>query len=156
MAKLQNYRFAGDVVTGGQTSHLAGEFQAPDRIHETVTLPNGAIELVMIGDRAYRRTAPDGAWQQVAGATTGDPRTAFKTLTSAATVVASGTDGYIFTLSGEAARSLAGTTDRLEGTAGLSGRYITDLHYKTSAGSPVDVHLTYQDFDRAPPVTAPA
>jgi hypothetical protein len=155
MQRLHGYRFEGDVVTGTQTAHLIGEFQAPDRVHQLVTTPAGTIEVVLIGAKAYRRVAPSGAWEQVAGATSGDPRAAFATLAKAASK-ASGPGTYAFSLTGEDAKVLAGAATDLSGTATVTTGHITDLQYRTTAATAVNVHLTYKDFNAAPPVTAPA
>jgi len=158
MASLQTYRFSGEVVTGPQQIKLAGEFTAPDRVHETLTVAGvGDVELVLAAGQTYQRVS-SGGW---AGVTSGsehtgsDPRQAFLALGQASVGPVNG-NTYTFELRGPAAAGLIGGSSDVSGSAVVDAGRVTDLSYR-SAGSPAtSVHLVYTDIDTTPAVTIPS
>ena len=157
MEGSSSYRFAGAVNAGGHTVNLSGEFSAPDRLHETITVAGAApVERIVIGTAAYQRTGT--TWQAAPGtATASDPRSTFAALALATTVSQQGSV-YSFTLAGAAAGSLVsgGTTSGpVTGTVTVSNDRITDLAFRSAAAAGTTVHFTYSDIGTAPPVVAP-
>jgi hypothetical protein len=157
MEQVSSYHFAGAVNAGGRTVNLSGEFAAPDRLHETITVAGAApVERIVIGTVAYQRNG--STWQSAPGtATASDPRSTFAALAQATTVSQQG-PVYRFTLAGAAAGSLVsggGSSGSVNGTVTLSANRITDLSFRSSAASGTTVHFTYTDFGTAPPVVAP-
>jgi hypothetical protein len=157
MEAASSYRFAGGVSAGGHTITVTGEFSAPDRLHETLTVAGAPpVERVAIGTAAYQRNAT--TWQAVSGATaTGDPRRTFAALAQATAVTVQGS-GYRFELVGPAVSSLvtggsAATT--VTGTVTVTNGRITDVVYRSAVASGTTVHFGYSDIGTAPPVTAP-
>jgi len=78
METVNSYRFAGAVSAGGRTVNLAGEFGAPDRLHETITVAGAApVERIVIGTVAYQRAGT--TWRAAPGtASASDPRSTFR------------------------------------------------------------------------------
>jgi hypothetical protein len=57
MEAASSYRFVGTVSAGGHTVSLSGEFAAPDRLHEVITIAGTPpVERIMIGSTAYQRS----------------------------------------------------------------------------------------------------
>jgi len=160
MQSLASYSFAGDVTTGGQKVTVAGEFSAPDHLHELLTIgPAAPVELVLIGTTEYQRAAPGSPWSSSAAAagTSSDPRATFAALAQATTVIAKGS-AYDFELAGaNAAALVAGSAQQasVAGTATVTAGQITDLTYQSATGS-TTVHFAYSAFGTTPAVTAPA
>ncbi len=155
MEAVSSYRFVGTVDVGGHAVSIAGEFAAPDRLHETLTLAGQApVERIAIGATAYQRTGT--TWQRVAGqATSGDPRATFAALAHATAVTRQGT-GFSFELTGSAAGSLvSGSALTVTGTATVIDGRITDIGYHSAVASGTTVHFTYSEIGTATPVTAP-
>jgi hypothetical protein len=157
MEGASSYRFAGTVTTGGRTVNLSGEFSAPDRLHETITVAGAApVERIVIGTSAYQRTG--SSWRAAPGtATASDPRSTFTALAQATTVSQQGSV-YRFTLAGAAAGSLVSggsASGSVTGTASGSNNGITDLSFQSAAASGTTVRFTYSDIGTAPPVVAP-
>lgn len=162
MAVATSFRFVADVSRStGVPLHLIGEFNAPDRLHETVTgSPQGAVELALIGGRAYRRR-PDGHWVEAAPAngagsvTSGqDPRLTFTVIGEANQVTGSGSS-YRFTLTGAAARRLDGAASNVSGAATLSGDSISSLEYHGDDPAGTKVAIVYSEIGTAPAVVTP-
>jgi hypothetical protein len=157
MESASSYRFAGAVNAGGRTVTLAGEFSAPDRLHEVITVTGAApVERIVIGSAAYQRNG--ATWQAAAGsATASDPRSTFAALAQATTVSQAGTV-YRFTLAGAAANELVSgvaTAGPVTGTVTLTNNQIADLSYRSAAASGTTVHFTYSDIGTTPAVVAP-
>jgi hypothetical protein len=155
MEAAGSYRFVGTVDVGGHTISIAGEFAAPDRLHESLALAGQApVERVTIGATAYQRNGT--TWQRVAGAaTTGDPRGTFAALAQATAVTPQGS-GFSFELGGNAAGSLvSGSSATVTGTVTVVNGHITDVGYHSAVASGTTVHFAYSEIDAAPPVTAP-
>jgi hypothetical protein len=161
MQQVASYRFHAAVGSGTSQVVLEGEFQAPDRVHETVTLVGKTpVEVVFAGDRAYVKDTA-GVWHDTTSAASSpsaDVRTAFGALTDAAAVSRRGTT-YSFRVPARAALALVGTsaTGGIPAAATVDGNEIAQLTYRpTIAGRPVEVGITYTDVNRAPPVSVPA
>ena len=156
MEAVSSYRFAGAVSAGGHTVNLSGEFAAPDRLHETITVAGAApVERIVIGTVAYQRAG--STWQAAPGtATASDPRSTFAALAQATDVSQQGSV-YRFTLAGAAAGSLVSggpASGTVTGTVIVFDNHVTDLSFQSGAAS-TTVHFTYTDFGTAPPVVAP-
>jgi hypothetical protein len=139
---------------------LEGEFQAPDRVHETVTLVGRTpVEVVFAGDHAYVKDTT-GVWHDTTAAASSpstDVRTAFGALTEPAAVSRRGST-YTFRVPARAALALVGTsaTGAIPAVATVDGDEIVQLTYQpTIAGRRVQVGITYTDVNRAPPVSIP-
>jgi hypothetical protein len=161
MQQVASYRFHAAVGTGTSQVVLDGEFQAPDRVHETVTLVGRTpVEVVFAGNRAFVKDAA-GTWHDTSAAASSpstDVRTAFGALTKAAAVSRHGTT-YTFRVPAHAALALVGTTatGAIPAVATLAGNEIAALTYRPSiAGHRVDVGITYTDVNDAPAVSVPA
>lgn len=160
MEVAPSYTFAGVVDVPPEAVRVNGEFQAPDRIHEMLTPPNGVgAEVVLVGTETFVRTAPAGVWRRSTTASTiTDPRTAFSVLLDAQSVSGSG-GTYRFKLSSAAAhRLVAGTAPPGPGSgvALVVGDRIVTLRIDISAGGkPVTLSLNYAAIGTGPPVTVP-
>ena len=157
MEAASSYRFEGDVTVGGHAITITGEFSAPDRLHEILTVAGAnTIERVAIGRSAYQRTAT--SWQAVSGATsTGDPRQTFAALAQATKVTPEGS-GFAFELAGPAVASLVSggvATSSVSGTVRITNGSITDLAYRSAVASGTTVHFAYSAIGTTPAVTAP-
>ena len=159
MAAARSFRFSADVTrSGGAPVHLAGEFSAPDHLHQLITAAGQPpVEVVFIGNRGYRKRA-DGRWVEGTppAGTSGpsDPGAAFDVVGGAADQSGSGTS-YHFTLTGSPARRLDGAATKVEGTATVAGDTITELSYQGDDPGATKVTIRYSDIGSSPPVTAP-
>lgn len=159
MASARSFRFSADVTrSSGAPVHLAGEFSAPDHLHQLITTAGQpAVEVAFIGGRGYRKR-PDGRWVEgtaPAGATgTTDPGAAFVVVGDATDQSGSG-PVYRFTLTGAPARRLDGAATRVEGMATVAGDTITELSYQGDDPGTTRVTIRYSDIGSSPPVTAP-
>ncbi len=159
MQEVPGYTFSASVGTGPGKVKIAGEYQAPDRIHEVVQIgTKPASELVMIGSEVYAKDT-GGAWQRTrnATATTSDLRTTFAALKSAADVKQSG-KAVTFTLKPKAAKTLIGAQANVatKGRVTIDQGHITELKYTTKAGGrSVPVKIDYTVTNPAPAVAAP-
>ena len=166
METASSYRFAGSVSVASSTTRVAGEFEAPDRVHELITTPQGAtVEVVFAGPQVFVRDRATGRWspERGTGAAASDPRHAFLMLEQATSVAETG-DGSTFTfalpataasefadVSGHAPAATAG-----QGSATVAGGVLSTLRYDIAAPTArVDVLLTYTDVGHAPPVSLP-
>ncbi|GAC1542463.1 MAG: hypothetical protein NVS3B12_30480 [Acidimicrobiales bacterium] len=162
MATARSFRFVADISrSGAPPLHLAGEFSAPDHVHETISgTPQGTTEVAFIGKSTYRRR-PDGHWVKggeqsaggSAGASSSDPREAFEVLEEARSVTSGSSS--TFTLSGAAAHRLDGAATTVRGGATLAGATIIALDYQGDDPSATKVVLHYSDIGTAPEVRAP-
>jgi hypothetical protein len=157
MQGLNSYTFEGDVAADALKFHVAGTFNAPNRLAETVT-PEGAppTKLVVIGDRSFQLNPGSSKWTAGPGSGGGaatDPRAAFGALVQGA-LLSAAADHYSFRVTGQAASSLVrGSTD-VRGTATVQAGRIVALSYASEAPA-VTVDLTYASFNTAPQVTPP-
>jgi hypothetical protein len=157
MRTVKGFRFTAEVVTGSQQVRVAGEFSAPDGLHETVTVGASTLELVKVGTRTFRRDSATVPWQAVPTTSSSpatDPRAAFSTLASTSAVKVEGAT-YFFSLSNGAAANLVNGSTSVTGSAAVDGGRIVDLKYQSNNPS-VSVHLTYGAFNTTVVVTPPA
>lgn len=162
MQEVTGYRFDAIVGDAPVQIQLVGEFQAPDRLHETITIagaPSGAV--VFIGADAFVQDPATGTWENrvenTATAVATDLRSAFTALTNAEGVTRRATT-YSFEIPAADARGLVGSdvTGVVEGSAVIEGGLVTTLVYRaTVGGRPVEVRVTYTDIGSAPPVEEP-
>jgi hypothetical protein len=157
MEGVAGYRFAGTVQSGGEAVTVTGEFAAPSRLHETLSVTGAQpVERLVIGSQQYQRVGT--AWNAVRGTTPTDPRTTFGAL-AAATAVTPQPGGYAFTLAGTAAAQLvsgapaSGAT--VTGTVQVRNGQIVDIAYHSSGSAATSVHFVYADVGTAPVITAP-
>lgn len=164
MRSTRGYRFVATVQTDKQSTVARGEFEAPDKVHETVSVGDRPVaELVSAGTRVVLRDPKTGAWRTQRATSPGaasDPRAAFAALTQARDVRKEG-ETYRFTVPKEAGATLVrGTSpsgDALSGTATIVGGRITSLDFTVSGGArTLQVHVVYSEIDAAPPVVVPA
>jgi len=164
MQQASGYRF--DAIVGANTAgvEVAGEFQAPDRLHETVTVAGQpSAEVVFIGPNAFVKDPATGAWrdrvQAQAQSTATDVRPAFGALAHARDVSRSSNGTYHFTIPAAAARDLVGpsASGPVAGTAQLDNHGVISLSYRaTVGGKPLDFQISYADIGSATPVEQPA
>lgn len=161
MQAASGYAFTGVVEVASSQVRVSGEFQAPDRIHEVVTSPNGArAEVLLIGSVSFLREAATSQWHRSSAASAAtDPRTAFSVLKQATGVRRSGVR-YLFRLPTLATSRLltgGGAAGPGSGMAVLADHSISSLQVSVSAaGRLVTVSLYYSAIGTAPPVTAPS
>jgi outer membrane lipoprotein-sorting protein len=159
MQQVPGYAFSAAVGNGAGKVKIAGEYQAPDRIHEVVQIgTKPASELVMIGSEVYAKDTA-GAWQRTraANGNTADLRSTFAALQGATNVKRSGKN-ISFTLSPKAASSLVGAQakGKISGQATVANGQITELRYNTTAnGRKVPVKISYTFTNPTPTVSAP-
>lgn len=164
MAAADSFTFRAAINTSGTVTEVSGEFQAPDRVHQMMTVADAPVsESVFAGGKAYLKDAVSGTWSDLVQSvgSTNDPRAVFGVLASASNVTADG-DTLTFTLSGDAAVTLlsgAATAQdvTLHGTATVSGDHITALSYEAPLeDGTLRVRVSYNDFGTAPAVDIPA
>jgi hypothetical protein len=153
MQELNSYTFEGDVVAAAVKFHIAGAFNAPNRVSETVTPEGGAAtKIVVIGDKSYQLKPGSSNWT-AAGGLAADPRRAF-TAVAHSDSMSSAADQYSFRISGQAAASLVQGSTRVTGAARVQAGRIVGLSYRSDTPA-ISVDLTYAAFNTAPPVTPP-
>lgn len=164
MRASNGYRFVATVQTDKQATVARGEFQAPDRVHETITVGDRPVaELVSTGTRVVVRDPRTGAWRTQPAATAGttsDPRAAFAAITKASDMRKDGAS-YRFRLPKDVGATLVRGTDvsggEVTGAATIVGGRIASLDFTVSGGGrTLRVNVVYSDVDAAPPVAVPA
>jgi hypothetical protein len=163
MQQATGYRFDAAVGAKVAAVDVTGEFQAPDRLHETVSVGGRpSAEVVFIGTKAFVKDPATGAWRdRVQGqdaSTATDVRSAFGALGDARDVSRTDDGRYHFTIPAAATRTLVGpnATGTVRGTATLAGNSVVELSYgATVNGKPVAFRITYSDIGSAPPVEQP-
>jgi len=164
MQATSGYRFDAGIGAPGAGVEVAGEFQAPDRLHENITIAGRpSAEVVFIGTNAFAKDPATGLWrnrvQSQTPTTPTDVRAAFGALAKARGVTQAADGTYRFTIPAAATRELVGpnATGTVAGTAKLLGRDVASLSYHaTVGGRPLDFRITYADVGTAPPVAQPA
>lgn len=146
MQTTSAYRFTARVSAAGSTTTIAGEYQAPDRIHEVITPPRGRPVEATFGGKAQ---GSGNANSQA------DPREAFAVLAQATNVkaahlkVANGSS-YTFDLPTAASAKLLSTTQSVKaarGQATIGRAGIVHLSFHFVQGSHlVDVAIDYRDI----------
>ena len=161
MQEVGGYSFSAIVGSGAAAKKvkIAGEYQAPDRVHEVVQVGTGpASELVMIGSEVYVKNAA-GAWQRTR-ATNGsqtDLRSTFAAVAAARQVKRTGA-GVSFVLGSAASKRLAGSqaAGTTTGRVTFAGDRIARLKYTAKVnGTKVPVQIDYTVTDPPPTVSAP-
>ncbi len=158
MESVSSYQFSGQVTIGIETLKLAGEFSAPDHLHETLSLGGSApVERILIGATTYQRSGT--SWKRVASAvTSSDPRSTFGALAGVTAVSASGSV-YTFSVTGPATTALisgSAATTTITGTVTIQAGRITGVSFRSAEGAGTGVSFTYAGLNTTPPVTAPA
>lgn len=160
MQQSPGYKFTAKITTAGSSVKIAGEFQAPDRVHEVVQIGTAPpSELVMIGTQVYAKDA-SGTWRSTKAVASGQPdlRSTFSALRSADRVTHRGRT-FTFHLRPAAAKHLVGasTTGGLTGSASLAKKGINRLRYRARTGThEVTVTIAYTLTNPPPTVSAPA
>jgi hypothetical protein len=161
MQGVGGYSFSAIVGSGAAARKvkIAGEYEAPDRIHEVVQVGTGpASELVMIGSEVYAKSSA-GLWQRTraANGTRTDLRSTFAALAAARQVKRNGA-GASFVLGSTASKRLAGSqaTGTTTGRVTFAGARIARLDYTSKVnGAKVPVQIDYTVTDPPPTVSAP-
>jgi len=161
MQESGGYSFTATIDTGSSSVTTSGDFQAPNRIAQTVTR-NGATPIAMILDGAtvYVQDPASGLWTSKASTTDTavDLRGTFAALMSPKSL--NERDGvYSFTLSESDSKTLAGSdasgTAKVNASIGEIG--LSQLTYEVTAkGQPITVTISYQNIGNSPQVTIPA
>jgi hypothetical protein len=162
MTTVPSYRFVATVRTQREVTVARGEFQAPDRVHQTIAVGSRpATELVILGTRVVVRDAPTGVWRdrQRGTAAVWDPRARFVALSRAAEVRKE-SGSYRFMLPNDAAAALVSAagapSGTVQGTAVVADGRIGSLEYSVGAkGRTVVVKVVYSDLGTAPAVAVP-
>lgn len=163
MHSATSFRFDASVEVAQTPTHVTGEFQAPDRLHETATAARGVpVEFVFVGTRAFVKDPTKGVWRSRLSTAPGaaDPRAAFDVLNQAEAIHIEGGE-YRFTLTGAAAASIARsagatvTPATVTGSAVLAGPSLSRLDLDVAGTTPIHMTITYRDVGAAPPVEQP-
>jgi hypothetical protein len=159
MSAVGSYRFTATIETGGTTNILAGEFVAPDRVHQTVTTADGqVIETLYAGGQAWAKDA-SGVWRTTAATTasTPSPTALFSALQAAESVT--GDDASVrFELTGDASflETTAGP-EAVSGEASITDGHLSRLTYRPAAApSAMVVTLEYADLGAPLTVDVPS
>lgn len=164
MRAAKSYRFVATVKTDKQATVARGEFEAPDRVHETLAVGDRTVaELVSTGTRVIARDPNTGAWRTQPAANAGaasDPRATFGMLSKAADVHGDG-DTFRFTLPKDAAATLVRGSDvsgdAVSGAATVAGGRIASLDFTVAGrGRTLQLNVAYSDIDATPAVAVPA
>lgn len=162
MQQASSYSFDATIMVGQTKTNVKGEFQAPDRLHQTVTAPGAAsVEIITIGSQVFVKDPTAGTWHNQPGAAQQgsiDPRAAFEALAKAADIDED--DGlYEFELTGEAARIAPGASgkkgEKAKGTAKLAGKRVGMLELQAPGNNPIVMRISYSNFGSAPPIEPP-
>jgi len=158
MQSLNSYTFEGDVAADAFKFHIAGTFNAPNRLSETITPEGaGATKIVVIGDRSYQLNPGSSKWTAgpaPSGGPATDPRAAFGALSQAELLSPATADRYAFRVTGQVASSLILGSAEVRGTATVQGGRIVTLAYASEKPA-VSVDLIYAALNTAPVVTPP-
>jgi hypothetical protein len=159
MSAVGSYRFTATIETGGTTNILAGEFVAPDRVHQTVTTTDGqVIETLYAGGQAWAKDA-GGVWRSTAATTASTPSPAalFSALQAAESVTGD-RSAVRFELNGDASflETTAGPK-AVSGKATITGGHLSRLTYRPAdAPSAMVVTLEYTDLGAPLTVDVPS
>lgn len=163
MQESGGYSFTATIATGTtgtSTVTTVGDFQAPNRISQTVTRSGSTpVAMVLDGATVHVQDPSTGLWSTKASTTESavDLRSTFAALSSPTSMKS---DGNIFTfnLSEKSTQLLAGTdaagSANVSATVGAIG--LSRLQYTVSAnGQPVTVTIEYRNVGTSPKVTVP-
>ena len=160
MQESGGYSFSATIATGASSVTTTGDFQAPNRIAQTVTRSGSTpVAMVLDGATVHVQDPATGAWSTKASTTESavDLRSTFASLGSPTSMKENGT-AYTFKISDKATKQLAGsdaagsaTVTATVGTVGLS-----QLQYTVTAnGQPVTVTIDYRNVGTSPKVNVP-
>jgi len=160
MQESGGYSFTATIATGTSTVTTVGDFQAPNRIAQTVTRSGSTpVAMVLDGATVHVQDPSTGLWSTKASTTESsvDLRSTFAALGSPTSMKS---DGNIFTfkLSEKSTMQLAGTD--ASGSASVSAMVgaigLSQLQYTVSAnGQLVTVTIEYRNVGTSPKVTIP-
>ena len=160
MQESGGYSFTATIATGASTVTTIGNFQAPNRISQTVASSGSTpVSMILDGATVYVRDPSTGVWSTKGSATerSVDLRRTFAALGSPSSMSSDGSV-YSFTLSEEATKQLAGSdaTGSAEVTATVGAVGLSQLQYRVTAnGQTVTVTIDYRDVGTSPRVTIP-
>lgn len=160
MSNASGYTFDANIEAGSSAITVSGDFEAPNRIGQTVTKTGtDAVAMVLDGGTVYVKSPATGTWSsQVATSNTSvDLRSTFGALSDPQGLSVKG-DTSTFTLTESATKELAGPdatgTATVTATSGPVG--LTQLRYVVSLkGQLVTVTINYSNVNTAPAVTVP-
>ena len=160
MQESGGYSFTATITTGASSVTTTGDFQAPNRISQTVTRSGSTpVAMVLDGATVHVQDPSTGSWSTKASTTESavDLRSTFAALSSPTSMKS---DGNIFTfkLSEKSTQQLAGTdaagSASVSATVGAIG--LARLQYTVSAnGQPVTVTIDYRNVGTSPKVVVP-
>ena len=161
MGSAPSYSFVATVAVGTDQVTVQGDYQAPNRIAETISRAGSApVSVVLDGGTVHVADPATGTWSTKPATDTAavDLRTTFAAL-SAHSAVRAHEDGWSFSVKGNAARVLAGadSTGDVAVTASTGTNGLTSLRYGfTTGGRQVTVTITYTNIGNAPRVVVPS
>ena len=160
MQESGGYSFTATIDTGTSTVRTTGDFQAPNKIAQTVAR-SGSTPVLMVLDGAtvHVQDPSTGLWSSKASTTESavDLRSTFAALSSPTSMKAND-NTYTFKLSEKATKQLAGTdaTGSAVVTATVGTVGLSQLTYTVTAnGQPVTVTIEYRNVGTSPKVTVP-
>ncbi len=159
MSAATSYSFAATITAGSDSVRVAGDFHAPNLIAETITKGSSTpVAMVLDGGTVHVRDS-SGNWSSkpATDATAVDLRATFTALTAHTNVKREGSS-WTFTVSGDAAKALAGTdtTGDVKVTATTGDAGLTTLRYEvTTGGRRLVVTIDYSSIGTAPKVVVP-
>lgn len=160
MQESGGYSFTATITTDASSVTTTGDFQAPNRIAQTVTRAGSTpVAMILDGATVHVQDPSTGSWSTKASTTESavDLRSTFAALGSP-TSIEENENTYTFKLSEKATKQLAGsdatglaTVTATVGTVGLS-----QLQYTVTAnGQPVNVTIDYRNVGTSPKVVVP-
>ena len=160
MQESGGYSFTATITTGASSVTTTGDFQAPNRIAQTVTRSGSTpVAMVLDGATVHVQDPATGMWSTKASNTESavDLRSTFAALGSPTSMKES-ENSYTFKLSDNATKQLAGsdatgsaTVTATVGTVGLS-----QLQYTVTVnGQAVTVTIDYRNVGNSPKVVVP-
>lgn len=160
MGAATSYSFEATVTAGSDTVKVAGDFQAPNLIAETVTKGSSTpVALVLEGGTVHVRDA-NGNWSSkpATDSTAVDLRATFRALEAHTDVKREGSS-WRFIVTGDAAKALAGVEAKgdVKVTATTDDMGLSNLRYEVATGGrKLTVNIAYSSMGTAPKVVVPA
>lgn len=160
MQESGGYSFSATISTGVSDVTTTGDFQAPNRIAQTVTRSGSTpVAMVLDGATVHVQDPATGTWSTKASATESavDLRSTFAALSSPTSMKEAGAT-YTFKLSDKATKQLAGSdaTGSATVTATVGNIGLSQLQYTVSVkGQPVTVTIDYHNVGTSPKVNVP-
>jgi len=160
MQESGGYSFTATVDAGSSTITTSGDFQAPNRVAQTVSRTGSTpVTMVLDGGTVHVQDPATGRWSTKSSTkeSSVDLRSTFAALTAPTSMKQDG-DAYTFTLSEKEAKVLAGSeaTGSADVTATVGDIGLSSLQYRVTVnGQPVTVTIDYRAVGSAPKVTIP-